>query len=39
MKALIIVDVQNDFLEGGALAVPQGSEIIEIINKIQSNMR
>lgn len=36
MKALIIVDVQNDFLEGGALAVPQGSEIIEIINKIQS---
>lgn len=35
MKALIIVDVQNDFLEGGSLAVPHGNEIIPIINKIQ----
>ncbi|MCS6320258.1 MAG: isochorismatase family protein, partial [Nitrospira sp.] len=26
--ALIIVDVQNDFLSGGALAVPGGHEII-----------
>ena len=36
MKALIIVDVQNDFLQAGALAVPQGDEIIDLINKIQS---
>lgn len=27
--ALIIVDVQNDFLPGGALAVPDGDEVIE----------
>lgn len=34
MKALIIVDVQNDFLPGGALAVPQGDEVIEPINQL-----
>lgn len=27
--ALIVVDVQNDFLPGGALAVPEGDEVIE----------
>lgn len=32
MNALIVVDVQNDFLPGGALAVPQGDEIIAPIN-------
>lgn len=31
-EALIVVDVQNDFCEGGALAVPQGSEVVEPIN-------
>ncbi len=31
-KALIIVDVQNDFCEGGALAVPNANEIIPYIN-------
>lgn len=31
-KALIIVDVQNDFCEGGALAVPGANEIISYIN-------
>ena len=30
-KALIIVDVQNDFCEGGALAVPGANEIISYI--------
>lgn len=29
MKALIIVDVQNDFLPGGALAVPDGDRVLE----------
>ena len=36
MKALIIVDVQHDFLPGGALAVPGGDEIIPLINELQS---
>lgn len=31
-KALIIVDVQNDFCEGGSLAVPGAKEIIPYIN-------
>jgi nicotinamidase/pyrazinamidase len=35
MKALIIVDVQNDFLPGGALAVNKGDEIIPVVNKLQ----
>lgn len=35
MKALLIVDVQNDFLPGGALEVAQGDEIIDLINKLQ----
>lgn len=34
MKALILVDIQNDFLEGGALAVPNANEIIPIVNQI-----
>jgi nicotinamidase/pyrazinamidase len=32
--ALIIVDVQNDFCPGGALAVPQGDEVITTINRL-----
>lgn len=35
MKALIVVDLQNDFIPGGNLAVPKGNEIIPIINKLQ----
>lgn len=34
MKALIIVDVQNDFLPGGALAVPRGDEVIAVANRV-----
>jgi nicotinamidase/pyrazinamidase len=34
MKALVIVDVQNDFCPGGALAVPEGDKVIEPINKL-----
>lgn len=34
MKSLIIIDVQNDFLPGGALAVPDGDSIIEVINRM-----
>src|SRR3954463_11864891 len=35
MKALILVDVQNDFLPGGALAVPHGDEVIPVANRLQ----
>lgn len=35
MNALIIVDVQYDFLPGGALAVNDGDAIVEIIKKIR----
>lgn len=31
--ALLIVDVQNDFLPGGALAVPHGDEVIAPLNQ------
>lgn len=36
MKTLIIVDVQNDFMPGGPLEVPQGNTIVPVINKVQS---
>lgn len=32
--ALIVVDVQNDFLPGGALAVPRGDEVIGPLNRL-----
>lgn len=35
MKALILVDIQNDFCPGGALAVPDGDAIIPIANRLQ----
>jgi nicotinamidase/pyrazinamidase len=36
MKALIIVDVQNDFCPGGSLAVEDGDRIISNINKLSN---
>ncbi len=35
MNALILVDLQNDFLPGGALAVPHGDEVIPLANALQ----
>ncbi len=32
---LILVDLQNDFLPGGTLAVPKGDEVIAIANQLQ----
>ncbi|MGC8849740.1 MAG: nicotinamidase [Candidatus Bathyarchaeia archaeon] len=32
-SALIIVDVQRDFLPGGALPVPRGDEVIPVLNE------
>lgn len=34
MKALLIVDLQNDFCEGGALEVPDGSTIVPVVNQL-----
>ncbi|KTD02222.1 bifunctional nicotinamidase/pyrazinamidase [Fluoribacter gormanii] len=34
MKTLIIIDVQNDFMPGGSLAVPHGDSIVPVINQI-----
>jgi nicotinamidase/pyrazinamidase len=31
---LIVVDVQNDFMPGGALAVPKGDEVVPVINRL-----
>lgn len=33
-KALILVDIQNDFCPGGALAVNEGDKIIPVVNSI-----
>jgi nicotinamidase/pyrazinamidase len=35
MKALLLVDIQIDFIPGGSLAVPGGNEIISIVNDLQ----
>lgn len=32
--ALVVIDVQNDFCPGGALAVPQGDEIVPLVNRL-----
>jgi nicotinamidase/pyrazinamidase len=37
MKALLIVDVQNDFCPGGALEVPNGDQIIPAINRLSEH--
>jgi nicotinamidase/pyrazinamidase len=34
-KALILVDIQNDFCPGGALAVKDGDVIIPLVNRLQ----
>src|SRR5688572_24579020 len=34
-KALIVIDVQNDFCPGGALAVSGGDEVVPVINGLE----
>ena len=34
MNGLILVDIQNDFLPGGALAVPRGDEVVGVANSL-----
>jgi nicotinamidase/pyrazinamidase len=33
---LLVIDVQNDFCPGGALAVPHGDEVVPIVNRLAS---
>ena len=39
MSALIVIDVQNDFCPGGALAVPEGDKIVPGINALMAEAR
>jgi len=34
MKTLLLIDLQNDFMPGGALAVPDADEVIPIVNEL-----
>ena len=36
---LLIVDVQNDFVPGGALAVPAGDEVVPLVNRLARAFR
>jgi nicotinamidase/pyrazinamidase len=38
-EALLIIDVQNDFLPGGALAVPGGDAVLDPINALATDPR
>ncbi|MBC6404743.1 MAG: bifunctional nicotinamidase/pyrazinamidase [Rhodospirillales bacterium] len=38
-EALLIVDVQNDFCSGGALAVPEGEAVVPFINRLQTHFQ
>lgn len=37
--ALIVIDVQNDFCPGGALAVPDGDQVVPIINRLMQHFK
>jgi nicotinamidase/pyrazinamidase len=36
-SCLLVIDVQNDFLPSGSLAVPQGNQIIPLINSLRDD--
>ena len=36
VNCLVLVDIQNDFLPGGALAVPDGDALVPIANRLQT---
>jgi nicotinamidase/pyrazinamidase len=38
-SVLVVVDVQNDFCPGGALAVPRGDEVVPIVNRLAAKFR
>jgi nicotinamidase/pyrazinamidase len=35
MTALILVDLQHDFMPGGALGVPDGNQVVPVANRVQ----
>lgn len=37
-RALILVDIQNDFVPGGALAVERGDEVVPVANRVQPRL-
>ncbi|RIJ09790.1 bifunctional nicotinamidase/pyrazinamidase [Pseudomonas sp. 91RF] len=37
--ALLVIDVQNDFIPGGQLAVPEGDRIVPLINRLAEQFR
>jgi nicotinamidase/pyrazinamidase len=37
VNALLLIDIQNDFVPGGSLAVNEGDQIIPIVNRLQSH--
>lgn len=37
MKALVLVDIQNDFVPGGVLPVPQGDEVVAVANHLMKH--
>lgn len=37
MKALLIVDLQNDFCPGGALAVKEGDQVVPVLNGLMNH--
>lgn len=37
MKALLLVDVQNDFCPGGALPAPEGDKVVPVINRLMDS--
>jgi nicotinamidase/pyrazinamidase len=39
MRALLVVDVQNDFMPGGALGVPDGDEVVAVANALMQRFR
>jgi nicotinamidase/pyrazinamidase len=38
-SCLIVIDVQNDFMPGGALAVAKGNEVVPLINRVGSRFQ
>jgi len=36
---LVVIDVQNDFCPGGALAVPHGDEVVLVVNRLAGRFR
>jgi len=37
-SALLVVDIQNDFCPGGALAVPDGDQVVPVANRLLEKM-